>query len=170
MRYGFFNSLLVQPILFKTVVYTFFVFVARLLEAFVHYLIDGGVVGGGAFVNSLLGLLAGTTSSRPKSGFWFFLVYITASEMNDLMGDGELFKIIFTRRSSELKSTRRARIRSLVRLSRLTDATRSTFSATLRRPRTQNLWQFYGAWRGRSERSEERALRACRALLSRVCL
>jgi hypothetical protein len=33
-----------------------------------------------------------------------------------------LFKIFFTRRSSELKSTRRARIRLLVQLSRLTDA------------------------------------------------
>ena len=34
----------------------------------------------------------------------------------------ELYKIVFTRRSSELKSTRRARIRQLVRLSRLTEA------------------------------------------------
>jgi hypothetical protein len=54
--------------------------------------------------------------------FVLFLVYVTASEVNDLVGDGELFKIFFTRRSSELKSTRRARIRLLVRLSRLTDA------------------------------------------------
>jgi hypothetical protein len=38
-----------------------------------------------------------------------FLVYVTASELNQLLGDGELFKIFFTRRSSELKSTRRAR-------------------------------------------------------------
>ena len=54
--------------------------------------------------------------------FVLFLIYVTASEINDLVGDGELFKIFFTRRSSELKATRRARIRSLVRLSRLTEA------------------------------------------------
>jgi hypothetical protein len=54
--------------------------------------------------------------------FVLFLVYVTASTLNELLGDGELFKIFFTRRSSELKSTRRARIRLLVRLSRLIDA------------------------------------------------
>ena len=50
-----------------------------------------------------------------------FLVWVTASEVNNLIGDGELFRIFFTRRSSALKSTRRARIRLLTRLSRLTD-------------------------------------------------
>jgi hypothetical protein len=50
-----------------------------------------------------------------------FLVYVTASEVNHLLGDGELFKIFFTRRSSELKSTRRQHIRLLVRLARLTE-------------------------------------------------
>ena len=58
--------------------------------------------------------------------FVLFLAYVTASEINNLLGDGELFKILFTRRSSEPKSTRRARIRLLVRLARLLDATRST--------------------------------------------
>jgi hypothetical protein len=54
--------------------------------------------------------------------FVLFLVYVTASEVNHLFGDGELIKILFTRRSSKLKSTRRERIRLLVRLSRLTKA------------------------------------------------
>ncbi len=54
--------------------------------------------------------------------FVLFLVYVTAVELDTLLGDGELFKILFTRRSSALKSTRRARIRLLVRLSRLIDA------------------------------------------------
>ena len=53
--------------------------------------------------------------------FVLFLVYVTANEINQLLGDGELFKIFFTRRSSQLKSTRRRRIRLLVQLSRLTD-------------------------------------------------
>ena len=51
--------------------------------------------------------------------FVLFLVYVTANEINQLLGDGELFKIFFTRRSSQLKSTRRRRIRLLARLSRL---------------------------------------------------
>jgi hypothetical protein len=53
-----------------------------------------------------------------------FLVYVTASELNQLFGDGELYKIFFVRRSSELKATRRARIRVLARLARLTEANR----------------------------------------------
>ena len=47
--------------------------------------------------------------------------YATANEVGHLRGDGELPEILFTLRSSALKSTRRARIRLLVRLSRLID-------------------------------------------------
>jgi hypothetical protein len=54
--------------------------------------------------------------------FVLFLVYTTASELNTLFGEGELTKIFLTRRSSELKITRRQRIRTLVKLSRLTEA------------------------------------------------
>ena len=46
---------LAKPILFKTVVYTLLVFVARLLEAFVHYVAGGGAVGGGGFIEEQLG-------------------------------------------------------------------------------------------------------------------
>jgi len=95
------NAPLAYPILFKTVVYTLFVFLARLIEAFVHW---------AQFIATQLWI------------FVLFLIYVTATELNDLLGDGELFKIVFTRRSSELKSTRRARIRLLTRLARLTDA------------------------------------------------
>ena len=117
------NAPLAYPVLFKTIVYTFFVFVARLIEAFVHYLIEGGVVGGGRFIEHTLGNF--TWAHFIATQLWIFvlfLVYVTANELNELFGGGELFKIFFTRRSSELKSTRRARIRLLARLSRLTDA------------------------------------------------
>jgi hypothetical protein len=125
---------LAQPILFKTAVYTVLVFVARLLEAFVHYLIEGGVVGRGGFFDHVLGSFRWDHFIATQMWiFVLFLVYVTASELNDLVGDGELFKIFFTRRSTELKSTRRARIRSLVRLSRLTDA---HSIAELRDPKT----------------------------------
>ena len=54
--------------------------------------------------------------------FVLFLIYTLGAELNSLFGNGELMKILFTRRSSELKLSRRQRIRTLVRLSRLTEA------------------------------------------------
>jgi hypothetical protein len=117
------NSPLVYPILFKTLVYTLFVFMARLIEASLHYLIQGGVLGGGRFIERLMGTFSWSHFTAVQLWiFVLFLIYITGSELNQLLGDGELFKVFFTRRSSELKSTRRARIRLLTRLGRLTDA------------------------------------------------
>jgi len=114
---------LAYPVLFKTVVYTILVFVARLLEAFIHFVVDGGVPGGGRFVEHVMGKFSWPNFIAIQ--LWIlvlFLLYVTANELNGLFGDGELFKIFFTRRSSRLKSTRRARIRLLTRLARLTDA------------------------------------------------
>ena len=51
-----------------------------------------------------------------------FLIYVTASELNHLFGDGELRRLLFTHRPSELQLNRRQRIRELVRLSNLADA------------------------------------------------
>src|SRR6516162_1565981 len=114
---------LAKPVLFKTVVYTLLVFVARLLEAFVHYVAGGGVVGGGGFIEEQLGSFSWHRFIATQMwNFVLFLVYVTANEVNQLLGDGELFKIFFMRRSSQLRSTRRQRIRLLVRLSRLTEA------------------------------------------------
>jgi hypothetical protein len=112
---------LAQPILFKTLVYTFFVFIARLLEAFLHYVFGGGAVGRGGFIDQQLGRFSWERFASTQIWiFVLFLIYVTASELNHLFGDGELFKILFTRRSPELKATRRARIRLLVRLAQLT--------------------------------------------------
>jgi hypothetical protein len=114
---------LAYPILFKTLVYTVLVMVARLIEALVHYLVTGGVLGGGRFIGHLLGEWSWPRFIATQMWiFVLFLIWVTATEFNDLLGDGELFRILFTRRSSELKSTRRARIRLLTRLSRLTEA------------------------------------------------
>jgi hypothetical protein len=49
-------------------------------------------------------------------------MYTVGAELNSLFGNGELLKILFTRRSSELKLSRRQRVRTLVKLSRLTEA------------------------------------------------
>ena len=112
---------MIQPILFKTFVYWGFVFIARLIEAWVHYAIDTG---------RLAGFAAFTAQQFSWHKFLFiqlwilvlFLIYTTASELNAAFGDGELFRILFTRRSSALKLNRRQRIRALVRISRLAEA------------------------------------------------
>jgi len=114
---------LAVPILFKTVIYTSFVVVARLVEAFVHYVTEGGTVGGGRFVEHQLGNFSWYHFIAIQMWiFVLFIDYVTASEINHLLGDGELAKTFLTRRSSELKSIRRARIRLLVQLARLTEA------------------------------------------------
>jgi hypothetical protein len=114
---------LAQPILFKTVVYTFLVLIARLLEAFIHYIVAGGAVGHGGFILEELGSFSWDRFIATQLWiFVLFLVYVTGNELNQLFGDGELFRIFFTHRSTELKSTRRARMRLLVRMSRLTEA------------------------------------------------
>ena len=110
---------LIRPILFKTIVYTFFVFVARLIEALIHYLIDSGQLGG--FFHHMLAQFSWDRFIAVQLWvFVLFLGYVTGSEINHLLGDGELAKILFTRPSSKLKQTRRERIRLLVRLGKLT--------------------------------------------------
>lgn len=114
---------LAAPILFKTAVYTLLVFAARLLEAFAHYALEGGAVGGGGFIEHQLGAFSWHRFVATQLWiFALFLVYVTGAEINGLLGDGELLRIFFRRRSTELKATRRARIRLLVRLGRLTEA------------------------------------------------
>jgi hypothetical protein len=111
---------LIQPVLFKTAFYTVLVSVARLMEALVHYMIAGGSLGDGGFLDDLLDRFSWNRFIAVQLWvFVLFLVYVTASELNDHFGDGELFKIFFVRPSSKLKSTRRARVRLLVQLSRL---------------------------------------------------
>jgi hypothetical protein len=125
---------LAKPILFKSVVYTFLVFVARLIEAFVHYVAGGGTVGHGGFIEEQLGRFSWYRSAVIQIWiFVLFLVYVTASEVNQRLGEGNLFKVFFTRRSSELKSGRQARSQLLVRLTRLTEA---NSIETLRDPAT----------------------------------
>jgi hypothetical protein len=111
---------LIQPILFKTFVYFVVVFVVRFLEKLVEYFFGGGMLA------AIPHYLAEHFSWHRFAAiqiwiFVLFLIYVTATELNSLFGNGELVKILFTRRSSDLKLNRRQRIRSLTRLSRLTD-------------------------------------------------
>jgi len=111
---------LLEPILFKTFVYWIFVFIARLLEALVEFLMHGHPL------REFLPHLASTFSWPHFAAvqIWIlvlFLIYVTASELNQLLGQGELRRIFLTHRPSELQLNRRQRIRELVHLSRLAD-------------------------------------------------
>ncbi len=112
---------LIQPILFKTAFYWLVVFVARLLERLVHFLLEGHPPG------DFPSYLATTFSWRRFSAIslWvlvLFLIYVTVLEFSHFFGPGELHRLFFTSRPSELQLNRRQRMRELLRLSRLMDA------------------------------------------------
>lgn len=112
---------LIQPIIYKTTFYWVVVFAARLLKRFVHFSIEG---------NSpvdFIPYLRTTFSWHRFSAislwiFVLFLIYVAASEISQLFGPGEMRRLFFTSRPSDLQLNRRQRIRELLRLSRLSDA------------------------------------------------
>ena len=116
------NSPPIRPILFKTLFYWAVVFVARLLEHFIRFwFIEHNPLG------SFLPHMVATFHWHRFAAIqiWIlvlFLVYVTATELNHLFGEGELGHILFTSRPSELPLDRRQRILELVRLSKLADA------------------------------------------------
>ena len=113
---------LIRPILFKTIVYCVVVFIARLLERLVHYaVIDREPISG--FGTYLYANFSWHRFAAIQIWiFVLFLLYVTASEFSQLFGPGELRRLLFTRRPSQLQLTRRQRIRELLHLSRLADA------------------------------------------------
>jgi len=113
---------LLQPILFRAAFYWVIVFLARLLERFVHFsVIERNPPAD--FASYLI-----TTFSWHRFfaiNLWIlvlFLIYVTASEVAHLFGRGELWRLFFTSRPTELQLNRRQRIRELLHLSRLIDA------------------------------------------------
>src|SRR5271169_6953796 len=112
---------LIQPILYKTAFYWVVVFFVRLLERFVHFALEGNPPGD--FPSYLV-----TTFSWHRFiavSLWIlvlFLIYVTAREFSHLFGPGELRRLFFTSRPSELQLNRRQRFREMLRLSRLMDA------------------------------------------------
>jgi hypothetical protein len=113
---------LIRPILFKTAFYWVIVFLARLLERFVHFSVMERKPPDD-FIPYLI-----TTFSWHRFAaisLWIlvlFLIYVTASEFGSLFGRGEIPRLFFTSRPSELQLNRRQRMRELLRLSRLADA------------------------------------------------
>lgn len=111
---------LIWPILFKTAFYWVIVFFARVAERFVHFLLEGNAP------RDFGSYLITTFSWHRFSAislwlFVLFLIYVTISEANRLLGPGEIRRLLFTRRPEELQLNRRDRMRELLRLSRLAD-------------------------------------------------
>jgi hypothetical protein len=113
---------LIQPILFKTIVYWAAVCLARLLEQFVRFwFIEHKPVSD--FPPHMFTIFSWHRFAAIQlRTLVLFLIYVTASELNHVLGDGELRRISFTYCPSELQLNRRPRIRELIRLSRLDDA------------------------------------------------
>jgi len=113
------NAPLIYSIVYKTIFYVVLVFFARLIEAAVPFIGHGGW---DPFVDHLLTVFSWKRFIATQ--LWIivlFAVYVTGAELSRLFGDGELRKIFFRRRSSELALTRRQRFRQMVRLHHLAD-------------------------------------------------
>jgi len=112
---------LIRPILFKTFVYWAAVFVVRLLEHWIRYRLSGDYVFGGFVPHEAAAFSWDRFIAIQLWILVLFLIYLTASELNHLFGEGELWHILLTSRPAELPLNRRQRILELVRLSKLAD-------------------------------------------------
>lgn len=97
------NAPLIQPILFKTLVYVIVVLLVRLLEEIIEYMIGGGTLRG----------IPGYARDHFRwhhfvaVQIWIvvlFLIYTTVSELNARLGGGELARVFFTRHSTGLRA------------------------------------------------------------------
>lgn len=112
---------LIQPILFKSAIYWLCVFLVRLAEALVHYVIEHGTVGG--FFPYLIDHFSWSRFLFIQVWLMLlFLLYVTIHELDNLFGHGELRRIFFRWNTTETKLSRRRRVRLLARLNRLTEA------------------------------------------------
>jgi hypothetical protein len=89
---------LIYPILFKATVYTALVFVARLIEALIHYLVEGGVLGHGGFIADLVGGFSWAHFTAVQLWiFVLFLIYVAVNELDQRLGKGRLTALLFSR-------------------------------------------------------------------------
>lgn len=113
---------LILPILYKSVFYSLVVLVVRFVEKIVDFAWQAG--GFGSVFESMLGQF--TWHRFVAVHVWIFicfLVYVFGTELNALVGDGQLVRLLFRHRSREHRLTRRQHIRALMELSRLAENT-----------------------------------------------
>ena len=109
---------LIQPILYKTVFYGVIVTIVRYVEKMLHFIFDAR----GFDAAAQAAVLDFSWHRFVAVQVWIFvcfLIYVTASELNALVGDGQLRRLFFHHRSSEYRLTRRQHIRALMEISRL---------------------------------------------------
>jgi hypothetical protein len=111
---------LIQPILYKTVFYTVIVLIARMLGQLVHFALASDSFG--AAFQAAVG--AFTWRRFTAIQIWIFTcfliyIYVIACELSALLGEGQLVRLFFRHRSSELRLTRRRHVRALTEISRL---------------------------------------------------
>jgi hypothetical protein len=96
---------MIEPILFKTTVYWAVVFLVRFLEKLVEYFFAGGTFGGiPNYVTTHF-----TWHRFAAIQIWIFvlfLIFTSVSELNARLGNGELRKMLFSRRWSKANLTR----------------------------------------------------------------
>jgi hypothetical protein len=113
---------LIQPILYKALFYTLVVLVVRLVERFIHLAIDHG-----GFSAAFDAAVHDFTWRRFVAVqiwiFTCFLIYVTATELSNLLGEGQMFRLFFRHRSSQHRLTRRQHVRALMEPSRLAETT-----------------------------------------------
>ena len=149
---------LIQPILFKTAIYWVATFVTRLVERFMHFsVVDGNGPSGFATY-----LISGFSWQRFSAiSLWIlvlFLIYVTASELSQLLGPAEMRRLLFTYRPSELQSNKRQRARELMRLNgSRTNMKSKSFATPVALHTTSSLKSLSGS-RGRHDRAEKASL------------
>jgi hypothetical protein len=102
---------LIAPILFKTLVYFTVVLVVRLVEEAVEYWVGGGSLSG--TVRHIREEFAWHRFAAVQIWiFVLFLIYTTATELDELLGKGELRRMLFGRSAVDLKLTHRQRVQT----------------------------------------------------------
>lgn len=113
---------LIQPIFYKTIFYTLVVLAVRVLERFIHFAFDDQGFGA-AFEIAVHDFSWRRFAAIQIWIFTCFLIYVTATEVSYLLGEGQLLRLFFRHRSNQHRLTRRQHVRALMELSRLAETT-----------------------------------------------
>jgi hypothetical protein len=139
---------LIQPILYKTLFYSVVVLMVRLVERLIHLAIDDQ-----GFA-AALDLAVHDFSWRRFAAiqiwiFTCFLIYVTATELSNLLGEGQMFRLFFRHRPNQHRLTRRQHVRALMELSRLAETTPREQLLNVATPQGQRLVTIVDALRQR---------------------
>jgi hypothetical protein len=139
---------LIQPIFYKTLFYTLVVFLVRLAERFIHFTLDD------RGFSAAFGVAVHDFSWRHFAAvqiwiFTCFLIYVTATELSRLLGEGQMFRLFFRHRSNQHRLTRRQHVRALMELSRLAETTPRDQLLNTATPQGQRLVTIVDALRRR---------------------